>query len=78
MRETIGPARVFEIVKTTFRIEIANFAGDLTIVTRCVKSRDLANSAFALGQILPKTDEIVAYRRDDAETGDDNSAIAIH
>ena len=78
LRKTVGPAGIFEIIEEIFRIEIANFTGNLAIVVRCIESLDLTNTAPAFGQIFPKGLYCVAYGCNHAQACDDNSAICVH
>ena len=50
----------FAIFEKGFRIEIADFAGDLAIVIRGVEGLNPPNAAFAFFKIGPKRFEIVA------------------
>src|SRR5205085_3830273 len=78
LNESVGPAHVLWILENRFRIEIANFARDFAIVLRDVEGGDSADTAFAFLQRAPKCFEIIADRRDDTHSCNDDAAIVIH
>src|SRR3954470_17351841 len=75
LSEAICPAKFLCVGKSRQRIEIFNFSGDLAIVRRGVEMRDFIDAALAGDEVLPELSNGMAERRDDAQTGDDDSAI---
>src|SRR6266496_4025490 len=76
--ETICPPNVLGISEKRFRIKVAHFTGDLTIITGGVESFDSANAADAVLKIRPESLQLIPERSDSAQSGNDNSAIVIH
>jgi hypothetical protein len=71
----IGAPNVFGRREGRSWIEILNFGGDLAVVSGGVEQRDFVDAALAGEEILPEFGGAVAERRDDAQAGDDHSAI---
>ena len=75
VNKAIGPLVFLRVIENRLRIEIANLAGDAAIVSRWYQARDIDDAAAAFEQVFPEDLEVVAQRRDDAHSGDDDSAI---
>ncbi len=78
LRESIGAADILRIFEEWLGIEIANLSTDFAIVRGGIERVDGVNTANAVLKIGPKRFDIIAKRRNGAETSDNNSAIGVH
>ena len=75
MNEAIGPLVFFWVTENRFRIKITNLPGDAAIEAGGVEARDIDDAAVTLEQVFPHDLQLVAQRRGNAHSGDDDSAI---
>ena len=73
--KAIGPANFFRRRKCRSGIEVLNFSGDLRIILGYVEGCDFFDAAFAGQEVVPESADVVADRRNDAQAGDDHSAL---
>src|SRR5205085_8117685 len=64
LRETIGAARVLQVLEKIFRLEVADFGRDLAIVPLGIEGLDSLDSADAIEAIAPEAVDVIANRRD--------------
>jgi hypothetical protein len=63
------------IIENGFWIEVAHFSCDPSLVLGRIKAGDRANAALPGEKILPVGFEIVAQRRNDSHSRDDDPAV---
>ena len=75
--EEVEPAHL-ALVDVVLGVEVLDLGGDVHLVVRGVEAGDLADARLAGHEATPEGVHVVAERRDDAETGDDDSALLCH
>src|SRR5205807_4487859 len=76
LREAVHPPRLLP-VDPVARVEILELAREVDGVVGVVETGDLTRAGFAREQVRPRRIDVVADRRDSAETGDDDPAPAV-
>ena len=74
--EEVQPARL-ALVDVVLGDEVLDLGGDVHLVAGGVEPGDLAHAGLAGHEAAPEGVHVVADRRDDAQTGDDDSAFAV-
>ena len=75
--EEVEPARL-ALVDVVLGDEALDLGGDVHLVAGRVEAGDLAHAGVAGHEPAPEGVHVVADRRDDAQTGDDDSALVCH